>query len=125
MILFKLDSERVMMQRAMISHAMDSSLPGVVQAKNGLWLIFTHADEDGYLVHMAPEQIEAAIANGALVICCFPGKVRKRYPGLKTAGSWDEPTNAMLPGDGNKYNKDTILVYPASHAKRVALDCRS
>lgn len=64
-------------------------------ARGGALLMITHASEDGKFKHgILPAHLRADI-----IICCYPGLAKKRYPQLAFVGDWEMPTKARVIGD--------------------------
>ena len=80
----------------------------VTETDNGLKLVLTHASPDGTLTAYSH------IPKDAMIVCCYPNRVRARYPHLKVVGAWNESTHwCYHEGTGDYY------VYPGSKEQTV------
>jgi hypothetical protein len=85
-ILFKVSMDAGLFED--VNYILASDRRNIWNAKtdSGLGIVFTHATASGEL------SAYPYLDKDRLIVCCYPARVKARYPYLKVVGNWDEPT---------------------------------
>lgn len=66
-----------------------------IDRETGQRVLVTHGDEDGNLPCLHGERAKALLCPD-VVVCCYPGCVKSKYPSLNVIGEWKCMTRPLL-----------------------------